>query len=163
MRPRNYRARTVKVIECKPKPIVVSRAPVSRDFLKYIKVVRAWARYRHNINLEDFEMLCYLYSEQIFDSLKFEQYGQAFSFNRKRLNQMVEKDLISVFRKAEPHRRAMYELSLKGKLLMGSIYDMLLGLKPIPKISDLKPKINRPHHFAKRQFDRVIDRANKKF
>lgn len=164
MKPRNVRARAVKVREYKIKPIVVNRFEVKRDYLKYIKVVRAWARHKHGLGLEDFEMMCYLYSEHVFDANKFDQYSQIFNFTQNRRKDMIEKGFISIFRKAEPHRRAIYELSVKAKIVMSQIYKMLEGEIPVPKLSDIKPiQPKRPNHFAKRQYDRVIDRLNKKF
>lgn len=163
MKPRNIKPRVVKVREYNVKPIVVRREAVDKDYLKYIKVVRAWARYKHGLSLEDFEMLCYLYSEHLFDSIQFDQYCQIFGFSHDRRRDMMEQQLIVHFRKPEPGKRAIFELSFKAKSIMRQVYDMLNGIKPIPKLSDIKPINNKPHHFAKRQYDRVIDRLNKKF
>lgn len=163
MKPRKIKPRTVKVREYKAKPIVVTRHAVDKDFLKYIKVVRAWARHKHGLSLEDFEMLCYLYSEHVFDANQFDQYCQIFAFTENRRRDLMEKGLIVHFRKPEPGKRAIYELSHQAKAIMRQVYEMLQGQKPIPKLSDIKPKNNKPHHFAVRQYDRVIGRLNKDF
>ena len=68
MKPRAIKSKAIKVRVYKKKPIVAVRTEVNHDFLKYIKVVRAWVRHKHGLSIEDFEMLCYLYSEQIFDT-----------------------------------------------------------------------------------------------
>jgi len=163
MKPRKIKPRAIKVREYKVKPIVVRREAVDKDFLKYIKVVRAWARHKHGLSLEDFEMLCYLYSEHVFDANQFDQYCQIFGFTKNRRQDLMEKGLIIHFRKPEPGKRAIYELSYQAKAIMRQVYEMLQGQKPIPKLSDIKPKNNKPHHFAKRQYDRVIGRLNKDF
>lgn len=163
MKPRSFKPRPVKVREYKPKAIVVGRQAIDKDFLKYIKVVRAWARHKHNIGLEDFEMLCYLYSEHVFDANQFDQYCQIFGFTQNRRQDLMDKGLIVYFRKPEPGKRAIYELSYQAKIIMRQVYEMLQGEKPIPKLSDIKPKNNKPHHFATRQYDRVIGRLNKDF
>lgn len=163
MKPRKIKPRAVKVREYKVKPIVVRREAVDKDFLKYIKVVRAWARHKHGLSLEDFEMLCYLYSEHVFDANQFDQYCQIFGFTKNRRLDLMEKGLIVHFRKPEPGKRAIYELSYQAKAIMRQVYEMLQGQKPIPKLSDIKPINNKPHHFAKRQYDRVIGRLNKDF
>jgi hypothetical protein len=75
----------------------------------------------------------------------------------------MDKGLIIYFRKPEPGKRAIYELSYQAKSIMRQVYEMLQGERPIPKLSDIKPRNNKPHHFAKRQYDRVIDRLNKDF
>lgn len=75
----------------------------------------------------------------------------------------MQKGLIVHFRKPEPGKRAIYELSHQAKAIMRQVYEMLQGQKPIPKLSDIKPKSNKPHHFATRQYDRVIGRLNKDF
>jgi hypothetical protein len=163
MKPRNIKPRAIKVREYKVKPIVVRREAVDKDFLKYIKVVRAWARYKHGLSLEDFELLCYLYSEHVFDGDQFDKYCQIFGFTKDRRKDLMDKKLIVHFRKPEPGKRAIYELSFQAKTIMRQVYEMLQGERPIPKLSDIKPVNNKPHHFAKRQYDRVIDRLNKKF
>jgi hypothetical protein len=163
MKPRKIKPRAIKVREYKVKPIVVRREAVDKDFLKYIKVVRAWARHKHGLSLEDFELLCYLYSEHVFDANQFDQYCQIFGFTENRRRDLMEKGLIIHFRKPEPGKRAIYELSHQAKAIMRQVYEMLQGQKPIPKLSDIKPKNNKPHHFATRQYDRVIDRLNKDF
>lgn len=163
MKPRKIKPRAIKVREYKVKPIVVRREAVDKDFLKYIKVVRAWARHKHGITLDDFEMLCYLYSEHVFDANQFDQYCQIFGFTKNRRQDLMEKGLIIHFRKPEPGKRAIYELSHQAKAIMRQVYEMLQGQKPIPKLSDIKPKSNKPHHFATRQYDRVISRLNKDF
>ena len=163
MKPRKIKPRAVKVREYKVKPIVVRREAVDKDFLKYIKVVRAWARHKHGLSLEDFEMLCYLYSEHVFDANQFDQYCQIFGFTKNRRQDLMEKGLIVHFRKPEQGKRAIYELSYQAKAIMRQVYEMLQGERPIPKLSDIKPKNNKPHHFAKRQYDRVIGRLNKDF
>ena len=163
MKPRKIKPRAIKVREYKVKPIVVRREAVDKDFLKYIKVVRAWARHKHGITLDDFEMLCYLYSEHVFDANQFDQYCQIFGFTKNRRQDLMDRGLIIHFRKPEPGKRAIYELSHQAKAIMRQVYEMLQGQKPIPKLSDIKPKSNKPHHFATRQYDRVISRLNKDF
>jgi len=163
MKPRKIKPRAVKVREYKVKPIVVRREAVDKDFLKYIKVVRAWARHKHGLSIQDFEMLCYLYSEHVFDANQFDQYCQIFEFSQNRRQDLMDRGLIIHFRKPEPGKRAIYELSHQAKAIMRQVYEMLQGQKPIPKLSDIKPINNKPHHFAKRQYDRVIDRLNKDF
>lgn len=163
MKPRKIKPRAVKVREYKVKPIVVRREAVDKDFLKYIKVVRAWARHKHGLSIQDFEMLCYLYSEHVFDANQFDQYCQIFEFTKNRRQDLMQKGLIVHFRKPEPGKRAIYELSHQAKAIMRQVYEMLQGERPIPKLSDIKPKNNKPHHFATRQYDRVIGRLNKDF
>lgn len=163
MKPRKIKPRAIKVREYKVKPIVVRREAVDKDFLKYIKVVRAWARHKHGLSIQDFEMLCYLYSEHVFDANQFDQYCQIFEFTKNRRQDLMQKGLIVHFRKPEPGKRAIYELSYQAKAIMRQVYEMLQGQRPIPKLSDIKPKNNKPHHFATRQYDRVIGRLNNKF
>lgn len=163
MKPRNIKPRVIKVREYKVKPIVVGRQAIDKDFLKYIKVVRAWVRHKHGLSLEDFELLCYLYSEHVFDANQFDQYCQIFGFTQNRRKDLMDKGLVVYFRKPEPGKRAIFELSFKAKSIMKQVYEMLQGERPIPKLSDIKPVNNKPHHFAKRQYDRVIDRLNKDF
>ena len=159
MKPRKYPERKVKVRVYKQRYINVSRKEVKHDYLKHLRVVRAWARFKHKISLDDFEMLCYLYSEHIFDAAKFEHYGQLFGFTRNRRLEFMNKGLISHFRKPGQGQRAIYELTAKARSIMRQVYEMLLGERPIPNMASLR---DSPHHFAKRQYDRVINRINSK-
>ena len=105
MKPRKIKSRAIKVREYKVKPIVVRREAVDKDFLKYIKVVRAWARHKHGLSIQDFEMLCYLYSEHVFDANQFDQYCQIFEFSQNRRQDLMDRGLIIHFRKPEPGKR----------------------------------------------------------
>lgn len=76
----------------------------------------------------------------------------------------MDKGLVVYFRKPEAHKRAIYELSFQAKTIMRMVYEMLNGERPVPKLSDIKPiEPNKPNNFARRQYDRVIARMNKKF
>jgi hypothetical protein len=161
MKPRKYPERKVKVRHYKPRFIMATRKQVNADYMKYLRVVRAWARFKHGISLDDFEMLCFLYSEHIFDADQYDHYRQIFGFSQARRVDFINRGLIVYFRKPGTGQRAIYELSAQAKSIMRQCYAMLAGEKPIPSIKEVTPKSDKPHHFATRQYDRVINKINK--
>ena len=164
MRPRVCKPRVVKIREYKTKPIIALRKSGEFDFLKYIKVVRAWARFKHDMSIEDFEMLCFLYSENIFTIKKFDEYNQVFGFSQDRRRDMASRGFISTFRAARPGQQALYEVSMKGKAIMRSIYKKLLGEEPITElVTPDQLRVRNNSAFAHRQYTRVIRRMNNDF
>ena len=158
-KPREYKYRKIKTREYSNRPFSFKRAEVEHNFLKYLRVVRAWARFKHNWSYADFEMVSFLYSEHIFDEKKIVQYAQIFGFSKFRVEAMLESGLIIVFRKQQRGYAAMYELSASAKGIMRSIYKKLLGEEPINEfVSDIEMIKKNDSRFTERQYTRVIKR-----
>lgn len=156
---RDYKFRKIKTREYGNRAFSFRRAEVDHNFLKYLRVVRAWARFKHNWTYADFEMISFLYSEHIFDEKKVYQYSQIFGFGKFRVDTMLEKGLINVFRKGQRGYSPMYELSASSKGIMRSIYKKLLGEEPINEfVSDIEMIKKNDSRFTERQYTRVIKR-----
>lgn len=134
----------------------VYRVPIKHDFLKYIGLVQKYVLRHYGITYPYFQMLCFLYSEGIFNVKKIEQYNQILGFAPKKRRNMIDMGLVSVFRERTSSAPAMYEVSAQGRLIMRDVYSRLLGEKPITEIK-------RPTKYSERQFNRVARRANEDF
>lgn len=156
-KPRVYRERKIKVRTYSQRAFSYKRAEVEHNFLKYLRIVRAWARFKHNIGYAEFEMLCFLYSENIFTEEKFMKYRQTMGFDKKMLWKMVNNGRINVFRKHQRGYAALYELSASSKGIIRSIYRKLLLEEPINEfVSDIEMVKKNDSRFTERQYTRVI-------
>ncbi len=163
-KPRVYRERKIKVRTYNQRAFSYRRAEVEHNFLKYIRVVRAWARLKHGINYAEFEMLCFLYSENIFTEAQLMEYRQIFGFGQNMLWKMLENGRISVFRKHQRGYAALYELSASSKAIMRSIYRKLLGEEPLNEfITDIQLYKKKDSTYTERQYSRVIKSMKKDF
>jgi len=163
-KPRVYRERKFKVRTYNQRSFSFRRAEVEHNFLKYIRVVRAWARLRHKINFAEFEMMCFLYSENIFTEEKFMEYRQIFGFNNNMFWKMVKNGHISIFRKHQRGYAELYELSIGAKAIMRSIYKKLLGTEPLNEfITDIQLYKKKDSTYTERQYSRVIKSMKKDF
>ncbi len=163
-KPRVYKDRKIKVRTYNQRAFSFKRAEVEHNFLKYIRVVRAWARLKHGITYGEFEMMCFLYSENIFTEDKFMEYRQIFGFDKQMMWKMVNNGQISIFRKYQRGYAALYELSASSKAIMRSIYRKLLGEEPLNEfITDIQLYKKKDSTYTERQYSRVIKSMKKDF
>lgn len=156
-KPRVYRERKFKVQNYNQRSFSYRRAEVEYNFLKYLRVVRAWARVKHGMGYAEFEMLCFLYSENIFTEEKFMKYRQTMGFDKKMMWRMVNNGRIGVFRKSQRGYATLYELTAASKAIMRSIYRKLLGEEPINEfVTDAQLARKDNSRYIDRQFSRVI-------
>lgn len=115
------------------KYLTVHRLEPKQNFLKYIRVIRVWAKQMHGLHLFDLEILAFLYSEGIFDLNKFDSYAVTFGFMRKSLPDLMARGWITYFRKPDPKhkKKAQYELSAKAKMVLANVYRKLNMEEPI--------------------------------
>jgi len=163
-KPRVYRERKIKVRTYNQREFSFRRAEVEHNFLKYIRVVRAWARLKHGITYGEFEMMCFLYSENIFSEAQFMEYRQIFGFDKQMMWKMLKNGQINIFRKHQRGYAALYELSASSKGIMRSIYRKLLGEEPLNEfITDIQLYKKKDSTYTERQYSRVIKSMKKDF
>ena len=103
------------------------RKPPPQDYLKYWRVVRYFVKAKYGLPQADLDILLFLYSEKYFSKDKFSEFDELLSWDKQRFDRLLRDGWISVFRKKEGNRRVVYELSYKGRLLVGLIYKKLNG------------------------------------
>jgi DNA-binding PadR family transcriptional regulator len=68
-----------------------------------------------------------IYSEKYFSKDKFSEFDELLSWDKQRFDRLLHDGWISVFRKKEGNRRVVYELSYKGRRMVGMVYKKLNG------------------------------------
>ena len=132
------------------------------DFLKNWRVVRYYIQKRYELSLPDLELLLYLYDENIFDKDTFNEFASSLSFDRNRLSNFVDRELISEWRpgKKAKHKR-LWTLTQRGKLICSHTYKKLLGLELISE-DPYRNKIMKGDNYMDRVYRSLIKKMNNK-
>ena len=99
----------------------------SHDYLKYWRVIRYWVKAKYKIGTPDIDMLLFLYSEDIFNKTKFNEFEELMSWDVNRFDQLLKNGWVHVWRKKRGKETTLYELTYKAKRLVNLIYRKLNG------------------------------------
>lgn len=102
------------------------------NYLKYWRVVKNFMLVAHKITSQDLELLFFLYDETYFSRKSFRKYEEVMSWERGRINRMVEQGWLEKFRHTPKSRGDLFQLSYKAKRMVTYVYQMLDGTKLIP-------------------------------
>jgi hypothetical protein len=103
----------------------------THDYLKYWRVIRYWVKSQHKVSQADLDIILFLYSEKYFSRVKFQEFNELVSWDRKRFSKLVTNGWVEVFRKGGDGLKELYQLSFKGIRLVTNVYQILDG-KEIP-------------------------------
>ena len=103
------------------------RKEPSRDYMKYWRVVKYWAKNKYDITTGELEMMFFLYSEGLFNKDQFEEFNKLIGWNKNRFKDLLAREWIIKWRNHTNRERALYELSYKGKRMIYNLYDKLNG------------------------------------
>ena len=129
------------------------------DYLKYWRVVRQFIKAKHGLTQADLDILLFLKSEQYFSKDKFKEFDELISWNKNRFENLRQAGWIEVFRKRMGKRKALYQLSTKGKRVTTSIYKYLNG-KEIPTSNDGNPMFLRNVSYTDKVYRNFITEMN---
>ena len=129
------------------------------DYLKYWRVVRQFIKAKHGLTQADLDILLFLKSEQYFSKDKFKEFDELISWNKNRFENLRQAGWIEVFRKRMGKRKALYQLSTKGKRVTTSIYKYLNG-KEIPTSNDGNPMFLRNVSYTDKVYRNFIIKMN---
>ena len=129
------------------------------DYLKYWRVVRQFIKAKHKLTQADLDILLFLKSEQYFSKDKFKEFDELISWNKNRFENLRQAGWIEVFRKRMGKRKALYQLSTKGKRVTTSIYKHLNG-KEIPTSNDGNPMFLRNVSYTDKVYRNFITEMN---
>ena len=129
------------------------------DYLKYWRVVRQFIKAKHGLTQADLDILLFLKSEQYFSKDKFKEFDELISWNKNRFENLRQAGWIEVFRKRMGKRKALYQLSTKGKRVTTSIYKYLNG-KEIPTSNDGNPMFLRNVSYTDKVYRNFIKEMN---
>tara|TARA_R110000803_G_scaffold145933_3_gene211737 strand:+ start:23256 stop:23714 length:459 start_codon:yes stop_codon:yes gene_type:complete len=108
------------------------------DYLKYWRVLRYFVKAKYKITNTDLDMILFLYSEKYFNKTKFNEFDKILTWNPKRFSFLVKEGWVEVFRKRKGKEVALYQLSYKGKRMVGMIYKKLNG-EEFPEAKSVNP------------------------
>jgi hypothetical protein len=100
---------------------------VKHDYLKFWRVIRYFYKAKFGLNQADLDMLLFLYSEDYFSKDKFIEFDELLSWDEDRFDRLLRDGWICVFRRRMGKRKALYEVSYKGKRMITEIYKKLNG------------------------------------
>ena len=129
------------------------------DYLKYWRVVRQFIKAKHKLTQADLDILLFLKSEQYFSKDKFKEFDELISWSKNRFENLRQAGWIEVFRKRMGKRKALYQLSTKGKRVTTSIYKYLNG-KEIPTSNDGNPMFLRNVSYTDKVYRNFITEMN---
>jgi hypothetical protein len=129
------------------------------DYLKYWRVIRQFIKVKHGLTQSDLDILLFLKSEEYFSKDKFKEFDDLISWERNRFERLRKEGWIEVFRKRMGKRKALYQLSQKGKRVTTSIYKYLNG-KEIPTSNDGNPMFLRNVSYTDKVYRNFIIEMN---
>lgn len=129
------------------------------DYLKYWRVVRQFIKYKHGLSQSDLDILLFLKSEEYFSKDKFKEFDDLISWERNRFERLRQEGWIEVFRNRMGTRKALYQLSSKGKGVTTTIYKYLNG-KEIPTSKDGNPMFLRNISYTDKVYRNFIIKMN---
>ncbi len=136
------------------------RKEVVEDYLKYWRVVRQWAKTKHNISSADLDMMIFLYSERLFTRKSFLDFAMTMSWDSNRFNRMLADGWISIWRKRNGQEATLYELSFKGKKLVTSVYNKLNGREKISENYQNNPMYAKNASYTNKRYRRIVEKMN---
>jgi hypothetical protein len=130
------------------------------DYMKYWRVVKYWAKRKYNILTADMDMLFFLYSEDMFDKERFEEYNNVIGWDKVRLNRLIEEGWISLWREKTTSRRALYEISFRGRKMIETIYKKLNRETTISENREWNPMFRNDVDYADKVYRNYIRKMN---
>lgn len=133
------------------------------DYLKHWRTVRLWAMARYKLTNNELEIILALYSRGLFTHMEFNRVVDTYSWDKKRLQKMIDKGLIVMWRKRQYNEVAKYEITRNMRKMCLSIYRKLDGLEAMSEHFDNSPFHHRyktTDCFSHKQMRKEIRRFN---
>jgi hypothetical protein len=137
----------------------ISKFNPTRDYLKYWRVVRYFIKAKYKIGTSDLDLLLFLYSEVYFSKDKFNEFDELLSWEVNRFDRLLRDGWIIVFRKNYGKKKALYEISFKGKRMINSLYDKLNG-NTFPESKSINPMFLAGASYQDKVYRNMIKEMN---
>lgn len=102
--------------------------------LKYWKIVKYWIKQTHQLTEDDLDALLFIYEMKPFTKSEFGSYDNVFVFQTPKINRLIQKGLLVVFREKTRREAAKYVISERGNKICKDVYAILAGKKRVPMI-----------------------------
>ena len=130
------------------------------DYLKYWRVIRYFIKAKYKINTGELDVLLFLYSEKYFSKDKFNEFDELISWDVNRFDKLLRDGWVVVFRKRQGNKKALYEVSYKGRRMLGSMYKKLSG-EEIPESPSVNPMFLKNVSYTDKVYRNMIIEMNK--
>ena len=130
------------------------------DYLKYWRVIRYFIKAKYKITTGELDVLLFLYSEKYFSKDKFNEFDELISWDVNRFNKLLRDGWVVVFRKRQGKKKALYEVSYKGRRMLGSMYKKLSG-EEIPESPSVNPMFLKNVSYTDKVYRNMIVEMNK--
>lgn len=97
------------------------------DYMKYWRVIRYYYKKKTGLTEADLDLMFFLYSEDEFGKMKFEEFDTILGWKRSRFHDLLRDGWISIFRERKRKSKTLYQLSPRGKRLITTIYKKMNG------------------------------------
>lgn len=131
----------------------------SNDYLKYWRVIRYFVKAKYGLSTAELDVLLFLYSEKYFDKDKFDEFDELISWDVNRFDKLLRDGWIVVFRKRDKNNKALYEISYKGRRMIGSIYKKLSG-EEIPESLTSNPIFFKNVSYTDKVYRNMVKQMN---
>ena len=130
------------------------------NYLKYWRVIRYFIKAKYKINTGELDVLLFLYSEKYFSKDKFNEFDELISWDVNRFNKLLRDGWVVVFRKRQGKKKALYEVSYKGRRMLVSMYKKLNG-EEIPESPSVNPMFLKNVSYTDKVYRNMIVEMNK--
>jgi hypothetical protein len=130
------------------------------DYLKYWRVIRYFIQVKYKISTAELEVLLFLYSEKYFSKGKFDEFDELISWDVNRFDKLLRDGWVVVFRKRQGKKKTLYEVSYKGRRMLGSMYKKLNG-EEIPESPSVNPMFLKNVSYTDKVYRNMIIEMNK--
>ena len=135
------------------------RLPLN-DYLKYWRVIRYFILKKYKLTTGELDVLLFLYSEKYFSKDKFNEFDELISWDVNRFDRLLRDGWVVVFRKRQGKKKALYEVSYKGRRMLGSMYKKLSG-EEIPESPSVNPMFLKNVSYTDKVYRNMIIEMNK--
>ncbi|HAV25185.1 MAG TPA: hypothetical protein DCX01_03310 [Bacteroidetes bacterium] len=130
------------------------------DYLKYWRVIRYFILKKYKLTTGELDVLLFLYSEKYFSKDKFNEFDELISWDVNRFDKLLRDGWVVVFRKRQGKKKALYEVSYKGRRMLGSMYKKLSG-EEIPESPSVNPMFLKNVSYTDKVYRNMIIEMNK--
>ena len=130
------------------------------DYLKYWRVIRYFILKKYKLTTGELDVLLFLYSEKYFSKDKFNEFDELISWDVNRFDRLLRDGWVVVFRKRQGKKKALYEVSYKGRRMLGSMYKKLSG-EEIPESPSVNPMFLKNVSYTDKVYRSMIIEMNK--
>ena len=130
------------------------------DYLKYWRVIRYFILKKYKLTTGELDVLLFLYSEKYFSKDKFNEFDELISWDVNRFDRLLRDGWVVVFRKRQGKKKALYEVSYKGRRMLGSMYKKLSG-EEIPESPSVNPMFLKNVSYTDKVYRNMIVEMNK--